>query len=200
MKWLLFFACSALFCHSVMAQYNWKLEKDKNGIKVYLSGVKGSSFKAAKVECNITGTYNKLIALLTNVPHFTDWIYHNKLSRVLKRISPYDFIYYTETSMPWPMSNRDAVIHVQIRTDSLPRFMTITGTGEPRYIPEESGKVRVPYYKAVWKVTMPTAQTLAVTYIVELDPGGSIPAWIANMFAEKGPYESFSNLEEELNK
>lgn len=183
-----------------MAQYNWKLEKDKNGIKVYLSGVKGSSFKAAKVECNITGTYNKLIALLTNVPHFTDWIYHNKLSRVLKRISPYDFIYYTETSMPWPMSNRDAVIHVQIRTDSLPRFMTITGTGEPRYIPEESGKVRVPYYKAVWKVTMPTAQTLAVTYIVELDPGGSIPAWIANMFAEKGPYESFSNLEEELNK
>ncbi len=200
MKWILVIACSALLGNSLPAQYNWKLEKDKNGIKVYLSGVKGSSFKAAKVECTINGTYNKLITLLTNVPHFPDWIYHNKLSRFLKKNSPYDFIYYTETSMPWPLSNRDAVIHVQIRTDSLPRFMTITGTGEPRYIPEESGIVRVPHYKAVWRVTMPTAQTLSVTYIVELDPGGSIPAWIANMFAEKGPYESFSNLEEELNK
>jgi hypothetical protein len=47
---------------------------------------------------------------------------------------------------------------------------------------------------------MPSAQTINIIYTIELDPGGSVPAWIANMFADKGPYESFSNLADLLKK
>ena len=192
--------CCFLFNTYCFSQYDWKLEKNKNGIKVYLSDVPGKNFKAAKVDCTLTGTYAKLVGILTNVPNFPDWIYHNKSSKLIRRNNPLDFIYHTETSMPWPMSNRDAIIHMQIKTDSLPRFLTITGTGEPGLLPKTSGKVRVSYFKANWKVTMPSAQTINIIYTIELDPGGSVPAWIANMFADKGPYESFSNLADLLKK
>ena len=37
------------------AQYNWKLSKDKGGIKVYESAVKNSDFKKIKVECDLAG-------------------------------------------------------------------------------------------------------------------------------------------------
>jgi hypothetical protein len=179
-------------------QYNWKLEKDKDGIKVYTSNVAKSSFKAVKVECNFTGNYAKLIAVLSNVSKFKEWVFHNKSAVLLKQTSPHDLIYYAETSMPFPLSNRDVVIHLNIRTDSLPKFLLISGTTVSDMVPNIPTKVRVPKFASSWKITMPSATTLHIDYVVELDPGGSIPAWAVNMMAEKGPFGSFSKLGERL--
>lgn len=127
-------------------------------------------------------------------------MYNLKNSRILKQITSQEYWIHSETHLPWPMSNRDAVIHVRMRTDSLPYFFIRTGTGEPKFIPENSGLVRVPHYYAHWKVTMPSAQTLHIDYIVEADPGGSIPAWLSNVFVDKGPYETFKKLKDLLQK
>jgi len=44
-----------------IAQYTWKLEKEKNGIRCVFSGCARSRFpKAIKVECVLTGTYSKI--------------------------------------------------------------------------------------------------------------------------------------------
>ena len=182
------------------SQYNWKLEKDKDGIKVYTSDVANSSFKVVKVECVFTGTYAKLISILSNVSRFDEWIYKNKTSKVIKQNSPLDFIYYSETHMPFPLSNRDVVIHMKLRTDSLPKFLSISGSLVTDMVPEIPTRVRVPRYNASWKVTMPNATTLKINYILEIDPGGALPAWAANIFAEKGPFETFNKLGELLRK
>jgi hypothetical protein len=116
----------------------------------------------------------------------------------VKKNSPYDFIYYTETELPWPMSNREAVVHMRFNIDSLPKFLIITGTGEPGWVAPRSGLERVSHYKAKWRVTMPTAQTIRINYEFELDPSGNVPAWVANMTSDKGPFETFSNLAKKL--
>ena len=159
-----------------------------------------SVFKAIKVECTLTGNYTKLVSILTNVPQLSNWIYNSKTTKLLKQNNPNDIIYYSETHLPWPLANRDAVIHLQIRTDSLPHFMTITGNSKPGMVPDSPKKVRVSHYKAGWKVNMPTPNTIHINYILELDPGGGIPGWVANMFAEKGPFGTFSNLAKQLIK
>lgn len=189
-----------LFIYESHGQYDWKPEKDKNGIKVYLSDVAGSSYKAVKVECTMTGTYAKLISILTNVSGMKKWVYHNKNSYLLKQYNPLNFIYYSETSMPWPLSNRDVVLHLKISTDSLPKLLTINGNNEPHFFPEIPGLVRIPFYKASWTVTMPTTQSVRIVYILEMDPGGSIPSSLANSFVDKGPFETFSNLAELMKK
>jgi START domain-containing protein len=192
-KVLLLFVTSAAF-----SQYNWKLSKDKDGIRVYQSEIKTSNFKSIKVECTLQGTYDKLISLLSNVSHHKEWVYNSKTSFIFKKNSSQDFYYYSETSLPWPMSNRDAVVHLTMYKDSLNRFLKISAIGEPNLIPEKSGKVRVPRSSVSWYVTMPTAKTINIVYTFEADPGGSLPSWIVNMFADKGPYESFKKLAEIL--
>lgn len=196
----LFMVLFAGAVHTAFGQYNWKPEKDKNGIRVFLSDVAGSSFKAVKVECTLTGSYAKLISLLVNVPNLQNWVYHNKTSYLLRQNTPLDFIYYSETTMPWPLSNRDVILHLKINTDSLPRFLSISGYNELNFFPVIPGIVRIPHYKASWTVTMPTAQSVHITYILEIDPGGNISAWLANSFVDKGPYETFSSLAELLKK
>ena len=190
----------ATFASAVAGQYNWKLSKEKDGIKVYQSAVKNSNYKSIKVECTLEGTYDKLIAVLNNVSGQKDWVYHNKTSHILKQVNPYELYYYSETTLPWPMSNRDAVVHLKMNKDSLNRFLKITAVGVPDYVPEKSGKVRVTKTAISWYVTMPTAKTISIVYIFETEPGGSIPAWLANSFADKGPYESFKKLAVQLRK
>jgi hypothetical protein len=183
---------------TVRGQYDWKPSKVKDSIKVYESEIKGSNYKAIKVECTMQGTYDKLIAVLNDVSRHKAWVYNNERSYILKKNSIPDFYYYTETHLPWPMSNRDAVIHLTMTRDSLDRFLQINGTGMPKNIPEKSGKVRVPRTAVNWYVTQPTPAKIKIVYTFHADPGGSLPGWLVNMFADKGPYESFKKLSELL--
>jgi hypothetical protein len=189
--------CSA-FASSAFGQYHWKLSKEKDGIRIYQSSVPRSNYKSIKVECTLEGNYDKLMAVLNNVSHQKDWVFHNKTSYIINRVSPYEFWYYVETSLPWPMSNRDAVVHLKMDKDSLNRFLKITAVSASNYLPEKSGKVRVPKSAVSWYVTMPTTKRISIIYIFEAEPGGNLPAWVANMFADKGPYESFKKLSEIL--
>jgi len=178
----------------VTAQYQWKLSKDEDGIKVYLSTVPASALKAIKVECTLDGTIDKLIGVIQNVPMQKDWVYKNETAYVIKKINADDFYYYTEASIPWPLTNRDAVVHLKIINDILANLLTITEISDPHYIPEKKGKVRVPSSSVRWLVTSAGPGKISIVYTFEADPGGSLPAWLVNMFAEKGPYQSFKKL------
>lgn len=182
------------------AQYNWKLSKDKDGIKIYESDTKNSDFKSIKVECDLEGDADKFFSVMNDVSHYKDWIYHAKTSYILKRISPFEFFYYEETFLPWPLSNRDAVLHLRIDKDSLGRFLNVNITSVPNYIPAKSGLVRVPHLLLNWTTTSISANSLHHVYIFEIDPGGNLPAWLVNMFADKGPYETFRQLGMALKK
>lgn len=190
--------CSTAFAPAIFAQYNWKLSKDRDSIKVFESGLSNSDYKCIKVECMLDGNYDKLVNVLSDVSHHKDWIYNNKNAYLLKRVSANEFYYYSETYLPWPMSNRDAVAHTKITRDSLNRFLNVVEVGEPKYIAENSGIVRVPRFSVNWHVTMPSENKLGIVYILEVEPGGTLPAWLVNMFVDKGPFESFKKLAEIL--
>jgi len=190
----------SLSASAAIGQYNWKLSKDQDGIKVYQSEVKHSKFKNIKVECTLEGTYDKLISVLNDVTNQKTWVYNNVSSSILKRISAHEFYYYSETRLPWPMTNRDAVVHLKMDMDSLNRFLKVSAVSVPAYAPEKSGMVRVPRSNISWYVTMPSAKTISIVYIFDAEPGGSLPAWAVNMFTDKGPYESFKKLSELLKR
>jgi hypothetical protein len=195
--------CVVLFSSIVLtafSQYKWKLTKDKDGIKVYQAENPKSKFKSIKVECTLQGTFDKLIAILTDIDHLKEWVYNMKTSYLIKKISPYDLYYYSETTIPWPMDNRDAVVHLRISKDSLQRFLKVSSAAENRFVPEKDGKVRIVYSSVNWYVTMPTTRTITIVYTFEADPGGSLPSWLVNSFADKGPYESFKKLSEILKR
>src|SRR5580692_4414427 len=92
-KYYCLVAC-LLITPSIFGQHNWQLDKNKNGIKVYLSDNKNSNFKSIKVECTLKGNYTKLLNIITNVRLQKDWVYNNKTSYILKRIDSFEYYYY----------------------------------------------------------------------------------------------------------
>lgn len=197
---LFFFFLACVSISIGFSQANWELSKNKDGIQVYQRDSKTSDFKSIKVECTLEGNFDKLIAIISNVAHYKDWVYNNKAASLLKRISAYEFYYYTEAYLPWPLDNRDAVMHTRITKDSLNRFLKINSVAVPKYIAQKEGKVRIMRSDINWYVTRISSNSMRIIYTFETDPGGSVPAWLVNSFADKGPYESFKKLGELLKK
>lgn len=182
----------------VFAQKDWSLVCNENWIKIYKSDMSSSNYKRIKVECTIDGTIDKLVHVLNDVNNYKNWIYNTKTAYTIKKINSSEYYYYTETTLPWPMQNRDAVVHIKFQRDNSSHTLNIVAYGEPDYMPLVDGKVRVPRSANTWQVSVPEPNKLHIIYIFEAEPGGHIPPWLVNTFVNKGPYESFRKLAELL--
>jgi hypothetical protein len=78
--------------------------------------------------------------------------------------------------------------------------MTVESFNEPDYVPKKEGVVRVPHADGKWTIMPAASSQLHVEYMLHIDPGGAIPAWLINLFATKGPFESFRNMREHIRK
>jgi START domain len=183
----------------VFGQSDWKLNTEKEGIKIYTSQIPDSRIKAIKVECEIQATPAQLVAVLMDVNNSTEWVYHTKSCALIKQVSPSELYYYSEVNLPWPAANRDFVAHLTVSQNTATKVVEINGPAVPGFVPQKKGVVRIDHSSGKWTIT-PCGDHIKVEYALHVEPGGSIPAWMVNMFATDGPMQIFKNLKLELQK
>lgn len=181
----------------IKAQPKWHLSKDKNNIQVYTANTGSSAFKNIKVVGVFDGTLEKLASIFLDVPKQKKWVYKTRSAYIINKVSNNELLYYVEIGLPL-VSNRDIAIRMKINENKAKSVLNITTVGEPNAIPVTKGKVRVPKFRGDWKAEAIAKNKLKITYFLSVDPGGSLPSWIVNMFVSKGPYETFSKLGELL--
>ena len=160
---------------------------------MYVADMPNTNLKAIKVECIINATMSQLKALLMDAKAHEKWVYNTKTSYTVKQISDDQQIYYSEVSMPWPVKNRDVVIDLKWQQDVNGKKVRVTSTALSGYVPENDA-IRVKFSNVLWIVTPVNEKQLQIEYTAQADPGGTVPAWLVNMFCTKGPYETFKNL------
>jgi hypothetical protein len=199
-KTFLVFILLVLNLGSASAQNVWKLNTEKEGIKIYTSLVPDSKVKAIKVECDLNVTASQLVALIMDVKATPDWVYHTKSCVLLKQVSASELYYYSEISLPWPATNRDFVAHLTVTQNPDTKVITIDGPAVPGFVPVKKGIVRVDNSSGEWVITPSGPEQIKVEYMIHTDPGGSLPAWLVIMFATEGPLQIFRNLKKQLQK
>ena len=188
--------CTILFSLLLLttsAQTEWSLTRNEKGIKVFTAKGENSKFKRIKVEAIIPGTIEKLRSVLLDVTNNKKWVYHTRQSHLVEQVNPNEVVYYAETFLPWPFSNRDVVIRMSLHIDSINHTLLVTAVGVPEAVPVNKGLVRIQNFNARWEVRTESSQ-IGITYYLQLNPAGSISPSISNMFVTKGPFETFNNL------
>jgi hypothetical protein len=188
-----------LLCLFCKGQEDWKLKQNKDGIEIYTKTLENSHLKGIKVLCALPVTLSQLVAVIMDVNTAVDWVYSTKSSTLLKKVSVSELYYYSEVSLPWPISNRDFVAHLKVTQDPHNKVVTIDGPVIPNYIPQKKDIIRVRNSYGKWILT-PQKNSTKIEYTLETDPGGSLPAWLVNLFVAKGPHETFVKLKEQLKK
>jgi START domain len=177
---------------------DWTLKREKDGIDIYSRPSNCSKINDIRVDMDLTGTVEQLAAILRDINGYTDWVYSTRTATMIKKVSENEVIYYAEVGTPWPAANRDYYADLKITLNPANHSMNIVSLGMKDYQPEKKDFVRVPMSRGSWTVTTQSARKIHLQYILQIDPGGSIPAWILNSFVAKAPLETFSNLKKKM--
>jgi hypothetical protein len=177
---------------------DWTLRREKDGIDIYSRPSDCSKINDIRVDMDLTGTVEQLAAILRDINGYTDWVYATRTARMIRKVSDNEVIYYAEVGTPWPAANRDYYADLKIALNSANHSMNVTSVGMKDFQPEKKDFVRVPMSRGSWNVTTQSTRKIHLQYILQIDPGGSIPAWILNSFVAKAPLETFSNLKKKM--
>ncbi|ALI09075.1 MULTISPECIES: START domain-containing protein [Pseudomonas] len=177
---------------------DWQVAKEKEGIKVSLSEVAGSKYKAYRGVTVMKTTMAKLRALQEDVPGACAWIHECKSQKLLKHEGDKSWT-YTQFNTPWPVTPRDSVLEVTTE-EGADGSLTRKLKGVPTYQPEEQGFVRVAQVDGFWKFTPKGADQIEVVYQVHTEPGGDVPSWLANKFVVDAPFNTLKALKERAEK
>ena len=182
----------------LFGQNSWTLEKEKNGIKISSRHSDTSPFNDVRVEVDLPGNIDQLAAILLDVANYTKWAYATKTSAIIKQLAPGSLIYYSEIEVPWPATDRYFFAKFELKTDPNKHTAQVLSSSVPDAGPVPVGLVKVPYSKGTWNISTLSKKMIHVDYVLQLNPGGSLPAWILNLFSTKGPMETFENIKQKM--
>jgi hypothetical protein len=176
---------------SIGQTVDWELRKSKKGIEVYTRSVEGFSLDECKGIVIIHASVDQLVTTLKNVEDYVTW-YPDCVKAELLESELEEHIHYFEIKAPFPVSNRDGYYRNTYHTQE--GELRVELEALPEYQPEIKGLVRVPFTKGHWLLEEINDEQTRVTYQVHADPGGSIPAWLANAVVVSNPFETLENL------
>ncbi len=197
-RFLSTFALILFSCCAVWGQRDCVLKKDRDSIKVYTCASALLKFKSIKATFTVNARLSQLAAFVLDINNYCAWQYNTIRASLLQKINEQEVIYYTEIAAPWPAGNRDMIVDLQVSQDSKTKVMTITAKGVPQWAPENNHLIRVPLSFATWTVIPLSPSHLKVEYFIEIDPGGSVPAWMVNLVSAQAPYDSFKTLKDKI--
>lgn len=187
-----------LWVTCAVAQADWKRVAARDGITVYAKTIPDSKIKAMKAECTLDASMEEVIALLLDVNAAERWVCHTKSCKLIRKVSDTELFYHTEVSLPWPLDNRDFVTHLRVIRHEKSDAVTIEAPAVPGVLPSREGVVRISGSINRWLIRPLPNGKVWVEYMLQVDPGGHIPAHVVNMFACRAPIETFQNMRKVL--
>ena len=172
----------------------WELEQEQDGIKIYTQEISGSSFRAFRGEVTVETTLRNLVAHHTDIKEMKNWLQDCEESQIIQQTSAQDVYFYQRTSAPWPVSDRDYVLHSHIEQDPNTFIVTMTFEASTRFSKSDEDCVPVIKLRGFWRFTPKEKGRIDVEYETHADPSGDIPAWLANSFVIDQPLGSLANL------
>ncbi len=181
-------------------QDGWTLKRETHGMKIYAR--KSDSFKIdeLRVETTMPGSLEQFIAAIMDIDHHNQWVYRVQTASLLKRNGPVELYYHTVLHSPWPMQNRDIVSRMTLRHSPADRSVQISINSANHLLPPQKGLMRVPFCRGQWNIRETADNKLHIDYRIQVETDDVLPAWIINLFATKGPEESFIRLRNHIRK
>ncbi|HSC86414.1 MAG TPA: START domain-containing protein [Polyangiaceae bacterium] len=189
---------SLLGAGSVHAAPSWEKIDEDEGIKVYSKDIPDSSIVAFRGEALIQQPIEKVLWVLADNEHRTEWVDRLKKSVILERKGPFDYVVYQHFSAPFPASDRDYVYRGQARRDAEGVVRISLESVEHPKAPTTVG-VRGRIIKSRYLLT-PKGDSTFVVVEIQMDPMGAIPTFIVNLVQKSWPMKTLKNLRTQVKK
>ena len=181
---------------STKTKHKWTIVKEVDDIKIYEATVKGADVVAFRGETTLNFPIERIVSSLADMKRKTEWMHDLKEVKTLEIISPHVRIEYYHSGTPWPLDDRDFIYRAEFKYfPSKKTFVLNLVNAIHKTMPEKKGVIRGVLYESNYFITKtknPNVTKIAVEILV--DPMGSIPKWIVNLFQKDWPHNTLTGL------
>ena len=174
---------AALPLAALAGDSQWELanEEDDFELKVYTREKAGTDVAEVKAVCKIPAPVEKIWQAINDLDNYKDFMPYTEVSKTLEKKGDSIF-WYTVINAPL-VSRRDYCLELKPEKPKDPNGTWKSSwkvCGNRADIPK-SEHVRITRNNGYWLLTPADGgKATQVEYLVDTDPGGSIPAWIRN--------------------
>lgn len=192
-SFLLFFLTS-IFSFGALAQNDgWRLIETKNEIQI-LDRVDETGKKWIRFVTIVPSSLLEVASFTTEINKLPEWVYACKETEVFSDDED-ETLYYSVTDMPFPMSDRYALIRKTKDGSPYGEFFR-TESVNYKELSIDSDLVRVENFKAIWLFEKVGENQTKISYDLYTD--ADIPDWLQDKVKKIGPYYTLVNLRDKF--
>lgn len=171
----------------------WELEFDRDGIRVYTQIEGESPFKQIKVTTTINAPVEKVMEILLAFGEYNQWMNQVQESYLVNQADSSYYVFILEDAA-WPVQDRYQVSKLNVRqivSKSKVQFKTV-----PNFIEKRKDAIQIKQFEGYWELEDRADHQCSLEYVLIQNPGGYVPAWLANFQAVDSPFQSIYKLRE----
>lgn len=179
---------------------NWEKAVDSDGIEVHTRNLENSRIDAFRAETVLDAPLEAVMAVMANPESCMEWVHQCSHAENLEGGSFRDRYAYSINDMPWPVSDRDYVLHITTHTGENRDHIIIEMESVDGRVGKKDGYVRMPESSTVYEFSREGENRTRIVWYQHAAPGGSLPNWLVNQLATDIPYESLRTLNDVVQK
>lgn len=185
---------------SMADEKDWQLVRRDSDLTVYDRDVPGSDVVALKFEGELAAPMDRVVSVILDYQRAVEWVDHLEESRLLRQVSETEFIEYNHIGTPFVLKDRDFVIRVRAQWSPVDRTLAIAEESTEDAAVPDSGYVRGNLMVSTFQVSAIDRQRTRISGVIQVDPMGSVPKWVVNLFQKQWPRTTFDRIQEQLKK
>ncbi|HEX5374166.1 MAG TPA: START domain-containing protein [Aquabacterium sp.] len=167
---------------------------EREGIQTWVRPVEGQSIKAFRGVTEMPHSALAVLALIADIPHLHKWVYQCRSARQLKDRPPEQT--YTRFRGIWPASDRDVLLTTQVYQQD--DGSIVVDSRQVDGYPLSEDFVRMPSLHNTFRLTPLKARWTRIEFETQVDVGGMIPSWLANLVATDAPLHTLQGMRKRL--
>jgi hypothetical protein len=175
------------------ADGQWTLRKSGDGVEISSRPSAGSPINDIRSATRIKGSLDSVVGLMRDYAARPQWDAMCGEIKVLQ-MGPNSETVYVQSKLPWPVTDRDLVMHVEWKQDPATGVITEYAVGVPDAAPPHEGRVRMASFTNTWTFTPQDGGYVAVESIAHADPSGPMPTWMINQLSTDAPLDAMKKI------
>ncbi len=147
-----------------------------------------------------------LLAIFVDFEHYPDWFHETTKAKLLKQVSRYERFSYQNLTMPFPLDDRDLLIHSVLSTKD--NVVTLKTNASPNLCNEldnivcedvlDSANILVEQLRGEHRFIVLSENQVKIVWQQHIEPKGSVPAWMVNQTLIDVPFYTLTKLRKQV--
>jgi len=179
----------------------WETVAREPDVMVMMRDVPGRNFPTIRAVAVIDESIYDLLAVLSDVNRYPQWMKRCAEARRLSQRGELEYVTYSRTAAPWPVSDRDAVYYARARVQLKKKLVMVRFKAvKDLRVPPRDGIVRLDKLQGYYALKILGPNKTQLDYQLDADPGGWIPTWVGKITAKHAVIDTIRALRKQVKK